>query len=92
MTVQVLEAFGPRLAGAQLSEVGVTGATRLIVALAETPFRVAVRVALWLLLRVVVVALNVAEAEPAATATEAGTVKAALVLVSVTEEPPVGAA
>ena len=46
VTVQVLEAFGPKLAGAQLSEVGVAGATRLIVALAETLFNEAVMVAL----------------------------------------------
>jgi hypothetical protein len=39
-----------------------------------------------------VVALNVAEAAPAATVTEAGTVSTALVFVSVTAAPPAGAA
>jgi hypothetical protein len=41
---------------------------------------------------VVVVALKVAEVDPAATATDAGTVSAVFVLVNVTVEPPVGAA
>jgi hypothetical protein len=38
-----------------------------------------------------VVALKVAEAAPAATVTDAGTVRVALVLVRVTAAPPVGA-
>jgi hypothetical protein len=53
---------------------------------------VAVIVALWLLPMVVVVALNVAEVVPADTVTDAGTVRAAFVLVSATLAPPVGAA
>jgi len=40
---------------------------------------------------VVVVAVNVAVVAAAATVTEAGTVKAALLLLSVTLAPPVGA-
>ena len=36
-TVQELEAFGPRLAGLQTSEETSTGATRVMVALAEAP-------------------------------------------------------
>jgi hypothetical protein len=39
-----------------------------------------------------VVALKVAEVAPAATVTDAGTVRVALVLVRVTAAPPVGAA
>ena len=35
MTVQVLEAFGPRLVGLQASDETSTGATRLMVAFAE---------------------------------------------------------
>jgi hypothetical protein len=35
--VQVLEAFGPRLAGLQLSEETCTGITRLTLAVAEVP-------------------------------------------------------
>jgi hypothetical protein len=49
-------------------------------------------VALWLLLRLAVVALNVAEVDPAATVTEVGTVSAVFVLARVTREPPAGAA
>jgi hypothetical protein len=78
--------------GEQLSEVGVTGTTRLIVAAFEMLFSVAVMVAAWVLLRAVVVALKVAEVEPVATATDAGTVRAAFVLISATEEAPAGAA
>jgi len=44
-----------------------------------------------LLLIVVVVALNVPVVTPAATVTDAGTVKTALVFVSVTLAPPAGA-
>jgi hypothetical protein len=88
----VVEAFNPKLAGEQLSEVGTVGAVRLTVATAETLFRVAVIVELWVLVRVPVVALKVAEEDPAATFTEAGTVKAVFVLESVTNEPPDGAA
>ena len=68
------------------------GTTKLIVVVLETLLRVAVTVALPLVLRVPVVAAKVADMEPAATVTEAGTVRAALELESVTEEPPVGAA
>ena len=92
VTVQVLDAFCPRLVGLHASEDTVTGATRLIVALAELLLYVAVTVALWLLAMVLVVALKVAVVAPAATVTEAGTVSTVLVLVSVTAAPPVGAA
>jgi hypothetical protein len=90
--VQVPDAFGPRLLGVQLREVGVVSATRLIVVLAETLFSVAVRVALWLVLSAAVVAAKAAVLEPAVTATEAGTVSALAVLVKVTVTPPAGAA
>jgi hypothetical protein len=46
VTVQVLEALGPRLVGLQTSEETSTGATRLMLALAELPLYAAVRVAL----------------------------------------------
>jgi hypothetical protein len=90
--VQVLDAFGPRLLGVQLREVGVVSATRLTVVLAETLFSVAVRVALWLVLSAAVVAAKVAVVAPAATTTDAGIVRALAVLVRVTVTPPVGAA
>ncbi len=91
VTVQVLEAFCPRLAGLQPSDDTNTGANRLIVAFAELLLYVAVTIALWLLLIVVVVALNVAVVAAAATVTEAGTLKAVLLLLSVTLAPPAGA-
>lgn len=91
VTVQALDALGPRLAGLQLIAVTTVGATRLMVTLCEPP-RVAVTVADWLAANVPVVALKAADVEPAATVTEAGTVRAALVLVSATEVPPAGAA
>jgi hypothetical protein len=43
--VQVLEEFGPRLVGLQTSEETCTGTTRLMLAVLETPLRVAVSVA-----------------------------------------------
>jgi len=92
VTVQVLDAFCPRLVGLQASDDTVTGATRLIVAFAELLLYVAVTVALPLLAMVVVVALKVPVVAPANTVTEAGVVSAALLSLSVTEAPPVGAA
>jgi hypothetical protein len=90
-TVQVLELFGPRIEGKQLSEVGAAGATRLRIAVAETLFRVAVSVEVWLTLSAAVVTGKVPVAEPAASATEAGTVRALALLVSVTVIPFAGA-
>ncbi len=46
VTVQVLDAFCPRLVGAQASEDTITGASRLRLVLAEVPLYVAVSVAL----------------------------------------------
>ncbi len=46
VTVQVLEAFCPRLVGLQASEETNTGATRLMLVFAELPLYVAVTVAL----------------------------------------------
>jgi hypothetical protein len=91
VTVQVLEAFCPRLVGLQASEETRTGATRLRVVLAELLLYVAVMVALELLPMVVVVALKVAEVAAAETLTDAGTVRVELVFVRVTLAPPVGA-
>jgi hypothetical protein len=78
--------------GEQLREVGVVGTTRLTVVEAETLLRVAVRVALWLLLNAAVVAAKVAVVDPAPTVTEACTVSVLFVFPSVTVTPPVGAA
>jgi hypothetical protein len=92
VTVQVLEAFGPRVVGLHASDDTSTDAERVMVAVAELPLYVAVTVALWLLGMAVVVALKVAVVAVAATVTDAGTVSVVLVLVSVTDAPPVGAA
>ncbi len=92
VTVQVLDAFCPKLVGLHAKDDTVTGATRLTVALAELLLYVAVTVALWLLAMVLVVALKVPVVAPAATVIDAGTVSTVLLLVSVTAAPPVGAA
>ena len=46
VTVHVLDAFGPKLADAQASELTTTGATRLMLELAELPLYDALTVAL----------------------------------------------
>ena len=92
VTVQMLEAFEPRLVG--LHETAATdteGATRLTGAVAELLLYVAVTVELALLLTVAVVTLNVADVAPAPTVTDAGTFNVALVSDSATAAPPVGA-
>lgn len=89
--MQVLTAFDPRLVGAQASAVGVAEATRLIVAVCETLLNVAVIVALELVVRELVVTVKLADIEPAFIENEAGTARTALLLDTVTEDPPVGA-
>jgi len=56
------------------------------------PFSDAVTVAVWLLLTLAVVALNAAEVAPPTTVTDAGTVRAELLLDRLRPAPPVGAA
>ena len=90
--MQVLEALGPKLNGLQARAVTMVGATKLMVTLCALLPKVAVTVADWLVARVPVVALKVAVVDPAATVTEAGTVRAVTVLDRVTALPPVGAA
>jgi hypothetical protein len=92
LTVQVLDAFGPRLAGLQVSEEISTAVPRLTVVVAELPLYVAVMVALELAPTAAVVTVNVAEVAAAATATEGGTVSVALVFERVMLMPPLGAA
>ena len=46
VTVHVLDAFGPKLVGAQVSELTTTGATRLTIELAEVPLYDTLTVAL----------------------------------------------
>ena len=94
MTVQLLVANGPKLAGLQdrLATDTETTGVKLMVAVRELVPRVAVIVADWLLATAPAVALNTAEVAPAATITDGGTIKAALLLVNSTALPPAGAA
>jgi hypothetical protein len=92
VTVQVPTALWPRLAGLQATPDTRTGATRPTVAVCELLPSVAVTVALRLLaIEAAAVALNVAVVAPEATVTDAGTVSEALLLASVTLDPPAGA-
>src|ERR1700710_646593 len=79
VTVQVLAAPDAREVGAQASEetVRVVGAVRLMEEVLELPLRVAVTMAVWLVVMVPAVAVKVAVALPEVTVTEAGTVSAA---------------
>lgn len=91
VTVQVLEALGPRLVGLQARVVTKTG-VKVMVTFFELLPRVAVTVADWLFAIAPVVTAKVAEVDAAGTVTDAGTVSVVLVFVSVTRLPPVGAA
>jgi hypothetical protein len=93
VTVHVLAALCPRLVGLQATPETSTGVSRLTLAVCELLPRVAVTLALWLLaMEAAAVALKVAVLAPTGTVTEAGTVSEALLLASVTLDPPVGAA
>jgi hypothetical protein len=96
-TVHAALAPGVKTEGLQDSEERVTGeavgATNEIVTLCETPFRVARRVAFWLLVIVAAVALNVAVEEPAETViVDTWPGRSATVLASeIVVPPPAGA-
>jgi hypothetical protein len=93
ITVQVLTAVCPRLLGLHARAETITGANRPILTVCELLARLAVTVALWLLaIEAAAVALKVAVVAPAGTVTDGGTVSSGLLLVSVTLDPPVGAA
>ena len=92
VTVQVLDPFAPRLVGLHASDDMRTVVTRLTLAFAEVPSYVAVMVALPALEIVVAVAWKVALVAPAATVTDAGTVKELLLSERATTAPPLGAA
>jgi hypothetical protein len=66
--------------------------TRLTADVCEAPLKVAVTLTFWFELKAPALAEKVADAEPAATVTEAGTLSAALLLDRLTVDPPVGAA
>jgi hypothetical protein len=92
VTVQVLTPLGSRMAGLQATCETSTCASRMMVDVFELLPSVAVTIALWLLARpAAAVALKVAVVVPAATLTDAGTLSEALLLASVTLNPPVGA-
>ena len=79
------------LVGLQDRAVTSMGATRVKLAVWEEPFRVAVTVALWVVVRVPAVAVKVPEVALAATVTEARRVSNGLLPESVTVLPPVEA-
>ncbi|HWB99180.1 MAG TPA: hypothetical protein VG672_20870 [Bryobacteraceae bacterium] len=58
----------------------------------DVPFQVAVMVTVWLVVTALEAAVKVAELAPAATVTEEGRLRAALLSARVTTEPPDGAA
>ena len=92
MSVQVEVAPEFTLVGLQVRPVTSMGATRFKVVVCEEPLSEAVTVALCPVVRVPAVAVKLAEVAAAATVTEAGTVRAVLLLVNATLLPPVGAA
>jgi hypothetical protein len=93
VTVHVLTALWPILVGLQTTPEIWSPVNRLMVAVWELALRVAVTVALRLLaVEAAAVAVNVAVVAPEATVTDAGTESEALLLASVTIEPPAAAA
>ena len=75
------------LVGLQASADTRVEATRLTVVVWEEPFKVALTVALWLVVKAPAVAVKVAEVAPAGTVTDAGIVSRALLSDSVTVLP-----
>ena len=93
VTTQVVLAFEDKAVAVQLNADNDVANCRDSVAVAMVPFSVAVSEAPWFAGTVPVEMLNVALTAPAATVTEAGTVKiAGALLVSVTTVPPLSAA
>jgi hypothetical protein len=82
----VVEAPELTLVGLQVAETS-SGATKLKVVVCKVPFKVAVTVALWFVVRVPAVAMKVAEEAPARTFADAGIVSRALLSDSVTVAP-----
>ena len=78
--------------GLQDSAVTNMGATKLRVVVWEAPFKVAVRVALCVVVRAAAVAVKVADAAPAEIVTDDGMVREELLLESATLMPPTVAA
>ena len=89
VTVQMLVPPVPSVAGVHDTELTVTAVARAIDAVRVLPFNVAVSVAVWSKAIGPAVAVKVAVVDAAATATDPGTVTAAVLLDSVTVPPPV---
>ena len=92
VTVQVEEPPEATVFGEHASVVTVATGETVTEAVAELPSKEAVRVTAVDVVTVPAVAVRVAVVAAAATVTEAGTVRAALLLDNATEDPPVGAA
>jgi hypothetical protein len=93
MTVHIALPFELNAVAVHVSPLTVVGACSAIVVLTVVPFNVAASVAVWLIVSVPVVTLNVAVATFAATGTDAGAVNAGDPLFpTVTNTPPAGAA
>src|SRR5579872_1766194 len=85
VTVQVLDAFGPRLDGLQFNDESRTGATRDTVVLAAVVPSMAVSVALWSVVIVAGEAAKVVVTAPGLTTTDVGAISVALVFDMATE-------
>jgi len=94
VTVQVVVEEAARVVLAHCKELRVIAAAVMVrVAVLLAPLRVAVMVGVWLEVTVAAMAVNVAVVAPEATVTDAGTVRAEVLLLErVTTEPPEGAA
>ena len=92
MTVQVVEVPELTLVGLQARVETSVGAIRLKFAVWEEPLRLAVMMAVWLVVMAPTITLSVAEVLLAGTVTDAETGSAGLLLESATVLPPVGAA
>jgi hypothetical protein len=92
VTVHVPLAPEVSVVGAHTSDVRVTGGVRLMEAVFMLPLNVVVTVAVCAMATVTAVALNVPVVLPAATVTETGTVRFAVLLDTETRLPPAGAA
>src|ERR1039457_7273145 len=80
VTLQLLMPPLPSVAGVHDNELTVTGVARGIARVCTLPFNDAVSVAVWSDAMVPALAVNVAVVDPAATATDPGTVSAAVLL------------
>jgi hypothetical protein len=87
VTVQLLDAPLPNVAGAQTTELMAGGAVSAMAADRDNPFNDAVTVAAWSLAITPALAEKIAVLAPEATETDAGTVTSALLLESATVPP-----